>query len=415
MLAPEVRGQFDEYMDRIIAKGATHGLMLVQTRSGERRVFEYYNSLRTDGVQTPIVRGIARDITERRRAEEALRESEERYRELFENAKDAIYVHDLSGRYVSVNRATEALSGYRREEIIGRHFSNFVAPTHLKNARENLCRKLDDARETAYEVDIVTRDRRRVPVEIVSRLIYENGIPVGIQGTARDITERRRAQEAFRTFSQRLIEVQEAERQHIARELHDEIGQVLTAVRINLVSVQSSCQTDACRPQVDESIAIVDEALSRVRELSLELRPSLLDDLGLASALRWYVDRYAQRTGIVAEVVNGFEGNGRLPRDLETVCFRIAQEALTNVARHAQAKHVYVELRHRSRKLLLTIRDDGVGFNAEQVMNNASSDSALGLRGMRERAHAVRGVIEINSTLNAGTLVFASFPLNRGN
>ena len=167
-------------------------------RPGERRVFEYYNSLRTDGVQTPIVRGIARDITERRRAEEALRESEERYRELFENAKDAIYVHDLSGRYVSVNRATEALSGYRREEIIGRHFSNFVAPTHLKNARENLCRKLDDARETAYEVDIVTRDRRRVPVEIVSRLIYENGIPVGIQGTARDITERRRAQEAFR-------------------------------------------------------------------------------------------------------------------------------------------------------------------------------------------------------------------------
>ena len=415
ILVPEARNQFNDYMDRILTEKATSGLMLVQTSSGERRVLEYYNSLRTEGVENPIVRGIARDITERRRAEDALRESEERYRELFENAKDAIYVHDLSGRYVSVNRAAEELSGYRREEIIGKHFSNFVAPINLKDVRKNLCRKLDDARETAYEVDIITRGRHRVPVEIVSRLIYENGVAVGIQGTARDITERKRAQEALRTFSQRVIDAQEAERQSIARELHDEIGQVLTAVRINLQTVQRSCQTDVCLPHVDESIAIVDEALKRVRELSLELRPSLLDELGLASALRWYVDRYAQRTGIVAQVVNGFEEKGRLPRDLETVCFRIAQEALTNVARHAQAKHVYVELRHRSRKLFLSIRDDGVGFDVARVTANGLSDSALGLRGMRERARAVSGVIEINSTLNAGTLVFASFPLNRGN
>src|SRR5439155_581230 len=239
ILAPEVRDQFNDYMDRILTEKATSGLMLVQTSSGERRVLEYYNSLRIEGVENPIVRGIARDITERRRAEDALRESEERYRELFENAKDAIYVHDLSGRYVSVNRAAEELSGYRREEIIGKHFSNFVAPINLKDVRKNLCRKLDDARETAYEVDIITRGRHRVPVEIVSRLSYENGVAVGIQGTARDITERKRAQEALRTFSQRVIDAQEAERQSIARELHDEIGQVLTAVRINLQTVRS--------------------------------------------------------------------------------------------------------------------------------------------------------------------------------
>jgi PAS domain S-box-containing protein len=221
------------------------------------------------------------DITERKRLEEALKqceaqlteaqadlgESEERYRALFENAKDAIYVHDLSGRYITVNRAAEKLSGFTRNEIIGKHFSNFVNPKDLKYARTNLCKKLDDEGETIYEVDIVTKAGRRVPVEISSRLIYENGVAVGVQGTARDITERRHAQEALRTYSQRLIEAQEAERQSIARELHDEIGQVLTAVRINLQSVQRLCQKDDCLSHIDESIMMVDEALARVREL----------------------------------------------------------------------------------------------------------------------------------------------------
>ena len=160
----------------------------------------------------------AYDITDRKRVEEALRESEERYRELFDNAKDAIYVHDLNGRYVSLNRAAEKLSGYQRDEIIGKHFSNFVAPKDLKYVRKNLCKKLDEEGETTYEIDLVTRDRRRVPVEVVSRLIYENGQPVGVQGTARDMTERKRAQEALQIYSRRLIEAQEAERQSLARE-----------------------------------------------------------------------------------------------------------------------------------------------------------------------------------------------------
>lgn len=415
LLPPELRHQFAEYLERIRRDGVATGLTLVQTKSGEHRVLEYHNTVRTEGVTAPIVRGMARDITEQRRAEKGLRASEERYRELFENAKDAIYVHDLSGRYMSINRAAEELSGYRREEIIGKHFSTFIAPENLREVRENICKKLDDAGETAYEVDIISRDRRRVPVEIVSRLIFENGAPVGIQGTARDMTERKRAQEALRTYSQSLIDAQEAERQHIARELHDEIGQILTAIRINLQSVQRSCQTNGRLQQVDEGIAIVDEALTRVRELSLELRPSLLDDLGLAAALRWYVDRYAQRTGIVAEVVNEFEHKGRLPRELETVCFRIAQEALTNVARHAQAQHLQIEVRRRSQKLYLAIKDDGVGFDVKGLVGQASSSASLGLRGMRERARAVHGVLEIDSTLNAGTLVYASFPLNREN
>ena len=113
---------------------------------------------------------------------------EERYRELFENCRDAIYVHDLTGRYILVNRAAEELSGYQRDEILGKHYSNFVAPRHLKEARENFCLKLDVPIETTYEAEVVCRNGARIPVEVSSRMIYENGEAVGVQGTVRDIT-----------------------------------------------------------------------------------------------------------------------------------------------------------------------------------------------------------------------------------
>jgi signal transduction histidine kinase len=289
-----------------------------------------------------------------------------------------------------------------------------VAPSNLKHARTNLCKKLDDENETIYEVFMITKDRRTVPVEVSSRLIHEKGVAVGVQGIVRDITERKRAQEALQTFSRRLIEAQEAERQHIARELHDEIGQILTAVKINLQSIQRLAPDSAWLPPLDESVGIVDEALGRVRELSIELRPSLLDDLGLSAALRWYVDRYAQRSGIRAEVVNGFEEDGRLSRELETACFRIAQEALTNVARHAKASSVSVHLERSREKLLLTISDDGMGFDVEGLFSNASTVAALGLRGMEERALALGGEIEIESALQKGTRIRATFPFMRG-
>ena len=144
-------------------------------------------------------------ITERKRAEEALRESEERYRELFENARDAIYVHDLEGHYTSVNRAAEALCGYTREEILGRHYTDFVAHEHLGHVRDCLLSKLENEGETTYEVEVIAKDGRRVPVEVSSRAIYENGVMIGVQGTARDITERKQAQDTLRMFSRQLI------------------------------------------------------------------------------------------------------------------------------------------------------------------------------------------------------------------
>ena len=198
ILAPEVRDGFEDYLARIRKDGVASGTMLVQTSSGERRIWEYYNTLRTEGVAAPIVRGMARDVTDRRRAEEALRASEERFRELFENAKDAIYVQDLAGRYTSVNRAAEKLSGYTRDEIIGKHFNQFVAPEYLPLVCAKFSKKLADKAQTAYEIEVIAKDGRRVPVELSSAVILKDGVPVGIQGIARDITERKRAEDDLR-------------------------------------------------------------------------------------------------------------------------------------------------------------------------------------------------------------------------
>lgn len=351
------------------------------------------------------------EAVNRIRTEESFRESKERYRELFENSKDAIYVHDLDGLYVSVNGAAEELSGYPRDEILGQHFSTFICPHDLDKVQEKLFRKLSFPVETAYEAEIICKDGSRKPIEISSRMIYRDGHVVGIQGTARDITERKRAQAALQTYARRLIDAAEAERQNIARELHDEIGQVLTAVRLGLQRIQQSCDTSNCLPYVDEGIEVVDEALSRVRELSFELRPSLLDDLGLAAALRWYVSRYTERTGIKAEVSGASEVR-RIPQEVEIACFRIIQEALTNTARHSHATEATVYIEKTKRELRVTVTDNGAGFQTERLLDGLAA-SALGLRGMQERALAVRGHVEINSTIGKGTQVIINVPLKK--
>ena len=353
-------------------------------------------------------------ITERKRAEEALRESEERYRELFENARDAIYVHDLEGNYISVNRAAETLSGYARDEILGRHYTEFIAKEHLSQVSDCLLAKLEQHGETTYEVDVLAKDGRRVPVEVSSRGIYENGVIVGVQGTARDITERKQAQDTLRMFSRQLIEAQEDERRRIARDLHDQIGQALTAVKMNLYTVQRFCDEPEPAHCLKDNIDAVDEALRLVRDLSVDLRPPLLDDLGLATALCWYVDRYEKRAGVTTEVLIEMPNqNERFTRELETACFRIAQEALTNVARHARATHVLLQLTRTPARLEMVVRDDGVGFDPAALRKRARRVATLGLLGMQERAHAAGGALDIHSQVSTGTAVHFSVPVDK--
>jgi signal transduction histidine kinase len=220
----------------------------------------------------------------------------------------------------------------------------------------------------------------------------------------RDEAELRCQREQLQSLSRRLIEVQEAERRAIARELHDDFGQVLTAIRLNL---QKRGRDPA------ESIQLVDEAIGRMRELAHALRPSMLDDLGLPAVLRWYVPREAKRAGL--EVRLEIANLPRLPALLETTCFRLVQESLTNIARHAQARRVQVELLIRDRSLLLTVRDDGKGFDARAALRRTARGESQGLLGMKERVALAGGEIEIDSAPGRGTSVHARLSLPRAN
>jgi PAS domain S-box-containing protein len=226
---------------------------------------------------------------------------------------------------------------------------------------------------------------------------------------ARLFEEVQQSRKQLQGLSHRLIEVQEAERRRIAGELHDEVGQALTIVKMNLQAAQRLAGTTATNTHFGESVAIVERALEQVRNLSLDLRPSLLDDLGFVAALRWYVARQARLAGFVLHFSVDDLG-GRLTPALETTCFRVAQEALTNIVRHAQAREVWVRLACDD-KLCLTIRDDGVGFDVSAAHARASHGESFGLLGMRERVGIVDGQLTISSSPGQGTLVYVCFPL----
>ncbi|MGE5263870.1 MAG: ATP-binding protein [Acidobacteriota bacterium] len=232
-----------------------------------------------------------------------------------------------------------------------------------------------------------------------------------------EVAERKRTEQALRESEERsrrlaehTIDSQEKERRFLARELHDEIGQVLTAVKTNLQALQLSDIPRALAQRLDESIGVVERALGQISDLSVDLRPSLLDDFGLVPALEWYARRQAQRSGFQVTFLATPE-EMRLPPSLETTCFRVAQAALTNVARHARAKQVRIELRRTEAELLLVVRDDGVGFDVARALERTAHNENFGLLAMQERVRLVAGEIEFESAPRCGTQVRAHFPL----
>lgn len=354
------------------------------------------------------------DITQRVAAEKARRASAARFSAAFRlGPAGAVIFQRSTGEIMDVNESFTRMSGIARAEALGRTATELglVSP----DDRGRIHRILDQSSVIEGEpMSLITRKGQRHVLVWSGRLRLEEVECVLTIFT--DVTDQQKAaaeisqhRETLQTLTKRLMEAQEVERRSIARELHDHLGGTLAAIKLNLQAIAVT-GGEAIREQVADGISLVGSALEGARNLALQLRPSILDDLGLEPAVRWYAEQTAKRSDINIEVaVDEGGGQPRLDREVETACFRIVQEALTNILRHADAHTVSVSVCRGASHVEVKVVDDGKGFDASRLEEVAKG--RLGLVGMRERAQAVGGDVEITSRPGAGTSVYARVPL----
>jgi PAS domain S-box-containing protein len=351
----------------------------------------------------------------------ALSESEQRFRRLVELMPVAVYVCDTEGIIRSYNKRAVELWG--REPKLGDTAQRYCASLRLYSPEGKLVpheeSKMAEALRTgvpAHDLEVVIErpDGSCITVLVnIAPLRDGKGELVGAMNCFQDITERKRsakelkeANHQLRFLSRRLFEVQEEERRHLARELHDEVGQALTAAKINLQAAMK--ESDGAKSKrIDETAAILEKLLGQVRQISLDLRPSTLDDLGLVPALRSLLDQQGRRASVAVRFsVKDVPEN--LNPEIQTTCFRIAQEAITNAVRHANATRIDVDLGRENGNLRLQVRDNGRGFDVDSTQAQAAG---LGLIGIKERAALVDAQAKVVSSPNNGTTIEVSLPL----
>jgi PAS domain S-box-containing protein len=349
--------------------------------------------------------------------EEALRASEERFRLLVEGVKDyAIFMLDPEGRIQSWNSGAERIKGYRSEEVIGKHFSIFYPNEDVRAGKPELGLKVAASQgEWEDEGWRIRKDGSHFWASvIITALRDQKGDLRGYAKITRDITERKRYEDSLRQLSGQLLRLQDEERRRLARELHDSTAQTLSALSINL-AVLNEYLKDAREPRISKvlsgSITLANQAGREIRNFSYLLHPPLLDESGLADALRWYVNGFVQRTNFSVDLQVA-SNLGRLSHDQERALFRVVQESLTNVHRHSGSSTAEIRLFQDCSNIVLEIRDHGKGLPSRTDGQDSCTPATLGvgIRGMRERLRQLGGSLEIGSA-NPGTFVRAVLPL----
>lgn len=325
--------------------------------------------------------------------------------QLFEQAPHAVALMNGDGRVVRINREFTRLFGFSAAEVLGRRLTDVMVPDDPGDRVETELLALIQGERLEAERVRRRKDGTDAHVSIV-------GVPVSVPGGEietyaiySDVTEQKNAREALRTFPQRLIETQEGERQRIARELHDEIGQVLTSAGMMLALSQQR-QPAAEQAGIAEARALLDDLIGRVRNLALDLRPSILDHFGLTAALSWFFERVTVQTGVRVVFDDLLPEDARFGAEIETAAYRIIQEALTNIVRHAAVREATVRVSKDGDLLVVEVEDLGTGFDQELV-----SAQSFGLTGMRERTNILGGRLIIETSPGAGTRVIAELPL----
>ncbi len=333
----------------------------------------------------------------------ALRESEQRYRNLVDTARDVIYTLSSDGTLRSLNPVFETLTGWSRTEWLGKEFAPLVHPDDLPRAVALFQAVLSGQVPPMFELRILSKSGGYIPGEFVSTPLMQEGQIVGVLGVARDMSDRKRAEEALRHLNEAL----EEEVKRIAHALHDEAGQLLASVHIVLADIARDLPPTASQ-RLDEVRGLLNKIEEQLRHLSHELRPTILDDLGLRPALEFLADGVSKRTGLRISV-EGAPGT-RLPPATETALYRIVQEALTNVTKHAQAARVAITFARDGRFLRCSVHDDGTGFGVATTLARKGG-RGLGLIGIQERLNAVRGTLNIVSGPGRGTELLITVPV----
>ena len=418
-----------------------HNMLDQLRRSGIVRLFEAHfyrrdgkiiwaevnaRALRNAANQVTFYEGSLQEITARKQAERAMQESEARKGAILDSALDAIITIDDRGRINEFNPAAEKIFDRARASVMGQELADLIIPPSLRDKhRHGLERCLEGGHGPLLgkriETTAMRADGREFPVELTVNKVPLEGPPL-FTGFVRDITDRKRAEkqlrdsrEQLRALAAYLQSVREEERTHIAREVHDELGQTLTALKMDLAwldrrmaELSDTDKLQQFEERLKEMPGRVDGIIATVRKIATELRPPLLDELGLEAAVEWQIREFEKRTGIKCRFTASLK-HVDLGPDRATAVFRIFQETLTNIVRHADATQVIIRLREEGDKLVLEVQDNGRGVTGREL----SGTRSLGLLGMRERATMLDGEVNIIGRQGKGTTVGVRIPIQR--
>ncbi len=396
---------------------------LKQTKEAIRRLNEELEqrvTARTSQLATAH-EALQREVAERQRTEAALRERERKYRSLFESSHDVIVLLDATGNILEINRRGEHVTGYSQAALLHMNVFQHLLPPEDHAIVESILRDVVRGQVREYEVRWRTQTGRMVHLAGASIPRFAaSGEFLSTLCTLRDITERKRAEEQLhatseqlRVLSARLRSAREEEAARIARALHDELGSALTSLKWDLEEIDntyavagSQGSLSALHAKIGTMTKQIDDTINTVRSIASELRPRILDDLGLAAAIEWQAQQFQARTGIICQV-DALVENGGVSQEQATAIFRIFQEALTNILRHAQATRVNITIAEEEGAYVVEVRDNGRGITEEERTGSRS----LGLLGMRERAQLIGGTIDLTGLPGKGTVLTVRMPL----